>query len=134
MSFEEMVEKLTLLFKENGFKKNKYNWYKQKANITVVFSIQRSQYGREQWYYNFGIGINDLVNGNISTVSKCQVVERLENHIKGVILTPDDLRKAIIHWESEYGDISKLRIKAVENKLPKMTTRQAISYLTTVNF
>lgn len=132
MLFEEIVENLTLFLKEKGYKKNKYNWHKQNANLTVVFSIQRSQYGKELWYYNLGIGINDLVNGNISTISKCQVVERLENKIKGVTLTAVELSKMIIYWESEYGDISKLRIKALENRLPKITTRQVISYLTTV--
>lgn len=132
MLLEEIIEKLTLFLKENGYRKNKLNWYRQKDELTIVFSIQRSQYSKEQWYYNFGIGIDDLVSGKISVISKCHIIERLENRLAGRMLSLDDLSRAIMHWESKYGDISELRYKAIENKLPKMTTKQAISYLTTV--
>lgn len=131
---DELIDDLKKPLKEKGYKKNRYNWYKAIDNLIVVFSIQHSQYGKDLWYYNFGIGINELENKPITSISKCQIVERLDAEINGKMLSADNLIQAITHWEEKYGDIKKLRIKAVENKLPPMTTKQAVTYLTTIRF
>lgn len=131
--FDELISDLKKALKEKGYKKNRYNWYKAIGDLTVVFSIQRSQYGKDVWYYNFGIGINKLENTPITSISKCQIAQRLDTEINGKILSADDLILAISHWEEKYGDIKRLRMMAVENKLPLMTTKQAVTYLTQIN-
>ena len=82
----------------------------------------------------YDIGINELEVKPITTITKCHIIDRIDKAIKGKEITPDILLKAIDNWEDKYGDIGKLQMKAIENKLPKMTTRQAISYLTSVIF
>lgn len=131
---EDLINDLKKTLKEKGYKKNRYNWYKSIGDLTIVFSIQRSQYGKDLWYYNFGIGINALENKPITSVSKCQIAERLDAEINGKMLSADDLIQIITHWEEKYGDMKKLRIRAVENKLPPMTTKQAFTYLTAIKF
>lgn len=132
--FDKLIEELKKPLKKKGYKKNRYNWYKSIDGLTIVFSIQHSQYGKDLWYYNFGIGINELEGKQITSISKCQIVERLDAKINDKILSAENLIQAITRWEEKYGDLKKLRIKAVENKLPAMTTKQAITYLTTIKF
>lgn len=131
---DELIDDLKKALKEKGYKKNRYNWYKVINDVTIVFSIQHSQYGKDLWYYNFGIGINELENKPITSILRCQIAERLDAKINGKTLSADVLIQALTHWEEKFGDIKKLRIKAVENKLPPMTTKQAVTYLTAVRF
>ena len=134
MELEELVEAIKEPLKSNGFKKRNTNWYKIGNDLTIVFNIQKSQYGDDTWYYNFGIGINELETKPITTIARCHITDRIDSMINGKEIAPNVLLKAILSWESKYGKLSDLRIKAIENNLPKMTTRQAISYLTTIRF
>ncbi|MBQ9482996.1 MAG: DUF4304 domain-containing protein [Ruminiclostridium sp.] len=131
---EEITVQLAPLLKEKGYKKNRLNWYKQSDGFTTVFTIQRSQFGSDLWYYCFGIGLNDLETGNITTISKCCITEKIENTIKGKEVTADILQSAINRWEERFGDMNALRKAAVEGKLPKTATRKAYSYLTAIHF
>ena len=134
MELDKLIETIREPLKNNGYKKKNITWYKVCDTLSIVFSIQKSQFGADLWYYNFGIGINELEVKPITTITKCHIIDRIDKAIKGKEITPDVLLKAIDNWEDKYGDIGKLRMKAIENKLPKMTTRQAISYLTSVIF
>ena len=129
---DALIKALEKPLKDLGYKKKRYVWYKDKGSLTVVFSVQRSQFGRELWYYNFGVGINALSDEAINTVSKCHITERLDMKIKGKALTPDVLAKAVSKWENEYGDIAALRARALENRLPAASSLRAVTYLTSV--
>ena len=77
MTAEKLAEEIRQPLKQNGYKKNKLTWYKSDGRVTVVFSVQKSQYGSDLWYYNFGIGLNELEGRTINTISKCCIIERL---------------------------------------------------------
>lgn len=132
MELDKIIEAVRVPLKNNGYKKKDMNWYKINDTLSVVFNIQRSQYDADLWYYNFGIGINDLEVKPITTITKCHITDRIDKAINGKEIPPDIILKAIYCWESKYGDLGKLRVMAIENKLPKASTRQAISYLTSV--
>lgn len=134
MELEKIIEAIKEPLKNKGYKKKNNNWYKLCDTLSIVFSIQKSQYGADFWYYNFGIGINKLEVKPITTITKCHIIDRIDKTIKGKEIPPDVLLNAIYNWENKYGDIGELRIRAIENKLPKMTTRQAISYLTSFKY
>ncbi len=132
MKLDTIIEKIKEPMKSNGYKKKNLNWFKTNGTITLLFNIQKSQYGSDLWYYNFGIGLNELKDKPISYISMCQITERLDMKLNGKELSPDILLKAILSWENKYGDLKKLQNKAFEGKLPKTTTRHALTYLTTV--
>lgn len=132
MYLDDLVETIRPVLKERGYKKKKYCWYKNNEDITVIFAIQRSQYGADMWYYNFGVVINQLESKSVTSISGCHITERLDMKINGEMLATDILLKAIIRWEEKYGNMESLRRKALENNLPRMTTVRARTYLTTV--
>ena len=134
MKIDNIIENIKEPLKNNGYKKKNTNWYKTNDALTIVFNIQKSQYSNELWYYNFGIGINALEEKPITTITKCHIVDRIDMKINGKEITSDILLQAIFKWENKYGDLKELHIKAIENKLPKTSTRQAITYLTSVVF
>lgn len=134
MRAEDITESLALFMKENGYKKNRLNWYKDTGDVTLVFAVQKSQYGADVWYYTFGTGINALADGIVNTASKCCIRERLVNTVNGKPLTAEVLQKAILRWEERFGDIVKLRKAAIEGRLPAITEKRAVTYLTTVHF
>lgn len=51
---------------------------------------------------------------------------------RGITISPDVLVRAVSRFEAEYGDINKLKIRAMEGRLPAFATRQAVSYLTSI--
>lgn len=134
MRLQELTDTIAPFLKDHGYKKNRLNWYKPVGDITIVFAVQKSQYGSELWYYFFGIGINELSESAVNSASKCCIAERLDNIVNGRTLSFDILQAAIARWEDRFGDIDKLRTAAIEGKLPRMTEKRAITYLTTVHF
>ena len=134
MELDTIIEMIKEPMKANGYKKKNLNWFKINGIITLFFNIQKSQYGNDLWYYNFGVGLNELENKPISCISMCQITERLDMKLNGKEIAPDVLLRAILSWENRYGNLKELQIKAIEGKLPKTTTRLALTYLTTVKF
>ena len=132
MTAEKLAEEIRQPLKQNGYKKNRLTWYKSDGRVTVVFSVQKSQYGSDLWYYNFGVGLNELEGRTINTISKCCIIERLDMKANGITISSDVLVKAVFKFESEYGDMDKLRIRAMEGRLPRFAARQAVSYLTSI--
>lgn len=131
--FEDLVFEITPKVKELGYKKNRFTWYKIREGLTVVFSLQKSQFDSNCWYYNYGICLHDIAEGNVHTISACQIKYRLDNIVNGVLLSPDDILNLLKKWDLMYGDIKLLKLSAVQGKLPIQSTQKAIGYLTTVN-
>ena len=129
----ELICELAPLLKQQGFKKQGLVWYKENSELTVIFSVQRSQYGNDLWYYNFGIGINALEDKPIRSISKTHIRSRLDMKMKDIYFTADVLSQAVQRWTDDYGEISKLRICAIENRLPAMSASQEITYLTAID-
>ena len=69
---KELIDYLTPLLKEDGFKKTGKAWLKTTERFTYRFYIQGSVYGSDQYYIRPGIIINDIASdgieyGHIST-------------------------------------------------------------------
>lgn len=133
VSFNELVDAISAKAKACGYKKARLTWYKDKQGLTVVFSIERSQFDPQMWYYNYGICLHELSNGNHHSLNACQIRYRVDCMSSGVTLNSDAILSLLEKWESMYGDIDPLRICAVEGKLPIQSTADAIRYLTTVD-
>lgn len=131
--FEDLVGAIASKAKALGFKKNRLAWYKVNTRLTVVLSIQKSQYDSNIWYYNYGICLHDIATGNMYTINACQIKYRLDNVVDGVFMSPDNIINLLMKWESMYGSIESLKVKAIQGNLPIQSTRDAIRYLTTVN-
>lgn len=127
--FDEILTELALLVKKRGFKKNRLTWYKAKEKLTVVFSIQRSQYDANMWFYLFGICLHEIADGNVHSISSCQVQYRIDN----VMLPAESIVNLLDRWESVYGTLHSLRVCAVQGKLPGQHTVKAVRYLTSIN-
>ena len=52
ISFDELVNAISAKAKACGYKKSRLTWYKDKDKLTVVLSIERSQFDPKLWYYN----------------------------------------------------------------------------------
>lgn len=133
VSFDELVHAISAKAKACGYKKSRLTWYKDKDKLTVVLSIERSQYDPKLWYYNYGICLHELSNGKHHSLSACQVRYRVDGTSNGVTLDSSAVLSLLEKWESKYGDIGLLRICAVEGKLPLQTSLDAIRYLTSVD-
>lgn len=112
---EELASALAPQLKEMGYKKSKLTWYKELAHLTLVFSIQKSQYGGDVWYYYFGIGLHALTPSPIRSIGKCQITYRIDQ------------------IERNKGDLRKLRVCAIEGRLSGQCTPTARRYLTTAD-
>ena len=130
---QELVRELTSLMKERKYKKKKQTWYKEGSDLIIIFNVQNSCYG-ENYYINLGIIIKKLMKeqGGIC-LSNCHIQERVnEKDRYGRYLTAQSLMLVLDLWEQWYGNLSTLRIKAVEGKLPHYSTAEARTFLTTV--
>ena len=130
---DKIVAQLTPKCKEAGYKKNRLTWYKTKNNLTVVFSIQKSQYGSDIWYYSFGVCLHEIAEANTQSIRHCQIFYRTNHIVDGVLLTAENLIRLIDRWDALYGDMKRLRICALQGKLPGQCTVHAMRYLTSVN-
>lgn len=133
MNAEQFAHELVPKLKECGYKKNRLTWVKTKESVHVVFSIQKSAYGSDVWYYCFGICIDPLCDTKTISMSKCQIQERRDHNHKGHLWTADDIISLLCKWENLYGDIQKLRRKAIEGKMPSQVTKEALTFLTSVD-
>lgn len=133
VSFNELVDAISAKAKSYGYKKARLTWYKDKQGLTVVFSIERSQFDPQMWYYNYGICLHELSNGKHRSLSACQIRYRVDCMSSGVALNSDAVLSLLGKWDAMYGDIRLLRICAVQGKLPIQSTADAIRYLTTVD-
>ena len=132
IQLDDFVCNLSLAFKKMGYKKNRLTWYMEKEKLTVVFSIQKSQYESDTWYYYFGICLHDLANEGRRSMHGCQVKYRVDNVISGVLLSPEKVVNLLERWDSMYGDLRLLRTAAIEGNLPGQCTVNALSYLSSI--
>lgn len=131
-SFEIVLQELSTSLKNKGYRKNRSTWYKTKQNLTVVFSIEKSQYSKDTWYYWFGICLHDITDGCNRTITACQIKYRIDNVMNGVSVISENVLSLLMRWESMYGDIYSLRRYAMQGTLPQLTTLNAIKYLTSI--
>lgn len=133
MTVDDFASALAVRLKEIGYKKNRLLWKKKNGPLTIVFSIQKSMYGTDTWYYCFGVRIEQLSQTKSISLSGCQIQERLNQSQGNHIWTVDDIVLLVQKWEQMYGNLAMLRKKALMGKLPPQSSREAISFLTTVN-
>ena len=132
MSLEEIVNVIAPELKARGYKKNKLTWHKVKPKLSIVFCIQKSQYGSDVWYYLFGINLDDL-GPKSKSISTCQIQYGIENTIRNVALSTDSIVHLVDKWESMYGELGHLKKCAIANSLPEQTSLTAIRYLSSVD-
>ena len=113
ISFDELVNAIAAKAKACGYKKSRLTWYKDKNKLTVVLSIERSQFDPKLWYYNYGICLHERSNGKHHSLSACQIRYRVDCTSNGVTLDSGSVLSLLEKWESMYGDIGLLRICAV---------------------
>ena len=130
---DELVRLISIKAKNRGYKKAGLTWYKDKDDLTVVLSIQKSRFDPETWFYNYGICLHGISSGKHHTSSACQIRYTVDCTPDGVALNPDDIVSLLEKWEAMYGNLNLLRIRAVQGKLPIQSTLEAIRYLTTVD-
>ena len=126
---DTIVSEISLIFKKMGFRKNRLTWYKTNDSITIIFSIQKSQYDKDAWFYLFGICIHEIADGNIRSINSCQIKYRIDN----VLLSAESISSLLGSWESMYGTLYLLKCCAIRGKLPGQCTVKAMRYLTCVN-
>lgn len=133
VSFDELVGAISAKAKARGYKKTRLTWYKDQDNLTVVFSIERSQFDPKLWNYNYGICLHALSNGKPHSLGACQIRYRVDGTYNGVTLDSDAVTSLLEKWESMYGNLRLLRVYAVQGKLPIQSSLDAIRYLTSVD-
>ena len=117
------------ILKELGYRKNRLTWFRHLEELTIVFNIQKSQYADDTWYYQYGIGIHDLAENTINSISKCDILCRFDQTINGKTLQAEDLKWILERWTKKYGSLERLRAAAGEGTLPQITTVRAKEYL-----
>lgn len=132
-SIVNIVDALAPFLKETHYKKRNLTWIKESNLIVIVFAIRKSQFGASKWYYEFGIGLKDISTKNIAAISSCHIRFQIENTIDKKEISAEILTELIKKWETMYGSIEKLRLCALKGKLPPLSSREAITYLTSVD-
>ena len=130
---EQYAETIITSLKKREFYKSKLSWYKKQDGVTILLNIQKSQYGADVWYYNFGIGINAL-HKRITSINNCDMVYRIEQRIQGKWVDQEALIRILDRWLDKYGTIEKMHKHALAGTLPASIDRVALVYLTTVVF
>lgn len=130
---DELVKLISVKAKNRGYKKAGLTWYKDKADLTVILSIQKSQFDTKTWYYNYGICLHGISSEKYHILNACQIRYTVDCVPDGVALNSDDVISLLEKWEDMYGNLKLLRIRAVQGKLPIQSTLDAIRYLTTVD-
>lgn len=131
---QKLIEDLTPLLKERGYRKQKQTWYRQGTDLVIVFNIQNSAYDEEGFYINLGIIIKKLMGEHDGIcLTNCQIRQRISGqNERRTLLTAEKLMKVLDLWEQWYGNLPGLRQKALEGKLPIESESRAVSFLTTV--
>jgi hypothetical protein len=81
---ESITQSLSVTLKKKGYKKSGLSWRKEKQLLTVFFSIEKSQYSTDTWYYWFGIYLHKLSEGKRQTIGNCQIKHRVDNVVNRV--------------------------------------------------
>ena len=126
---EEFAASLTPILKKLGYRKRYLTWYKDKEDATVIFHIQKSQFGKDVWYYCCGVDIFQLSGAHTRSMDGCQVRDRYNQQEGNVYLSPKILAEMITIWEQNYGTVSVLVQRLQEHRLPFMTFGSAIQFL-----
>ena len=134
--------------KKRGFNKRKLNWYRREKDVTICLYIQKSFWGKDVWYYNYGICINALHEKPVYTIDYFDVVERFDQKlnrrtisacIKEDIeeyfnrkdddqISPEDVIYILDYWIEQFGSIDKLKIRSKKGDL---TPKEGIWYIWT---
>lgn len=130
---ECLVESIAPEAKACGYKKVRRTWCKEKEDLTVVFSIQKSQFDAEVWYCTYGVCLHQIAKGSTHTLGACQIRYRVDCAANGTALGAEQIVSLLEKWEAMYGDIQLLRRCAVQGKLPIQSSAEAVRYLTTVD-
>ena len=109
MSLDEIASELAHLLKAQGYKKQKLNWFRSDDGITIAFTIQKSYYSSQTWYYCFGVSINAFHEKEIRSAHSCEIQERFDSAIGGKVLGPRDILNILKMWEHRFGTMEKLR-------------------------
>ena len=125
---DELLCQLTPKLKKLGYCKNRLTWYKNQGKLSVIFSVQKSQYSEDTWYYAFGICLHDITQKKPNSISACQIYYRVEQN-----LTADGVANLLDSWEKRYANGAQLRRLAVEGNLPGIVSQDAVRYLTMVD-
>lgn len=129
----EIIGQISLPIKNMGYKKRRNAWYKEKDTLTVVLSIQKSQYSADTWYYLFGICLHEIAEKGNQSINNCQIQYRVDNRINDVEISSDNIVRLLKRWEEMYGDLRLLRLCAVQGNLPGQYTKKAVHFLTSVD-
>ena len=130
---EFLVAAIAPKAKAHGYKKVRRTWYKEKEDLTVIFSIQKSQFDAEAWYCTYGVCLRQIAKGSTHTLDACQIQYRIDCYINGTALGAEQIVSLLEKWEAMYGDIQLLRRCAVQGKLPIQSSAEAVRYLTTAD-
>lgn len=80
---ECLVESIAPEAKAHGYKKVRRTWYKEKEDLTVVLSIQKSQFDAEAWYCTYGVCLHQIAKGSPRTLDACQIQYRIDCSVSG---------------------------------------------------
>lgn len=128
---QKLITELIPLLKEKGYKKEKHVWYKENSDLIILFNIQHSNYSKEEYYIILGISIKALEK-NKKLCLNCHISQEVPcKNEKDEFLSATTLISILGLWEDWYGNLTSLRRKAIEGKLPICSRGDAITFLTT---
>ena len=130
MNLDELASELSHLLKAQGYKKQKFNWFRSNDGITIAFTIQKSCYSTQIWYYCFGVSINAFHEKEIRSAHSCEIQERFDSVIGGKVLGAREILYILKMWEKHFGTMEKLRSSAIKGELPRGSSVYAIKFLT----
>ena len=124
----ELIAEMTEYMKQNGYKKRRQNWRKDKGEIAIAFTIHNSQYDNNMFYLCFGVNIQSVNETQSYNATSFNIQDRID----GNRVTIDQAKYAVKLWEEKYGTIEKLRVAAIEDRMPIYCDKKARTYLTTI--
>lgn len=126
----DVIEYLTVSMKEHGYRKSRNNWKKQCEYITIIITIQSSQYNTNTFYVCFGVSINAIAERPPASAHMCHIQARIDgNNFSDM----EHIMNAIELWGEKYGTLESLKRAAFANKLPIQSKSIAVTYLTSIN-
>lgn len=130
MTLDEFVAELAPLLKAKGYTKSRLCWVKKCDEVSLIFYIQKSQFGKDVWYYNFGVSINALLNEKCpKSFSDCHLWDRIDRSTGTHIWNPGEIAVLSEKWEVRYGSMEKLHSNAIEGKYPEFVKPEVIPYI-----
>ena len=149
MTADLFGNELAKALKERGFKKKRLNWYKQDDKITLLFYIQKSYWGKDVWYYWFGVSINELHDKIGYTIDYFDIGTRFDQQLKMEAIHPclkdrvrnlfggkdsfelsaNDVISLLDMWMSDFGKMEELTKKKSEAEFPYESSLNAINYI-----